>query len=114
MRLRADELQQHPRRLPRLYPFDIGVMVSSVPSAPVIIELRTLTPRDIASAPAVLRRQERDDGLYVIREVHDVRLTPQFSGGAHTREARRMCKMKWRARAAPAIRYHGPLQLLVC
>src|SRR5262245_8428932 len=41
------------------------------------------------------------------------RLTPQFSGRAMPCDSRRERIMKWRARAAAATTYHGPLQLLV-
>jgi hypothetical protein len=39
--------------------------------------------------------------------------TPQFSDRALPRETRHERIMKWRACAAPATPYHGPLQLLV-
>jgi hypothetical protein len=42
-----------------------------------------------------------------------LRLTPQFSGRALRSRARSKRIMQWRACCAPAIRYHGPLQLLV-
>ena len=38
---------------------------------------------------------------------------PQFSGGALRCPARSKRMMKWRACCAPAVGYHGPLQLLV-
>jgi hypothetical protein len=45
--------------------------------------------------------------------LQNIRITPQFSGGALTSAERRKCIMEWRACGATAMPYHRPLQLLV-